>query len=100
MLPPYPTLMEPSPGQVCWAKRAAPERGWRYQTRKIGDVPAGKRCWRKRRPACNGLDTAPGEKLERYRKRKRAHFQRVCNGGKSLNGILLVRAGRASQMDS
>jgi len=70
-------LMEPSPGQVCWANRAAPERGRRYPIRKIGDVPAGRRCWRKRRPACNGRDTAPGEKLEKYRMRKHAHFQRV-----------------------
>ena len=70
-------LLESSPSRVSWANRAAPELGRRYLIRKIGDAPAGRRCWRKRRPTCNGLDKAPEEKLEKYRTRKRAHFQRV-----------------------
>ncbi len=52
-------------------------KGW-SPDREERDGAAGKGCWRKRMPPCNGGDRATGR--WRYPGRKAAHFQRVFPG--------------------
>ena len=58
-----------------------PVKGGRPTARK-GDGLAGRGCWRKRMPSCNGRDRAAI--VRRYPARKRADFQLVSAEGKLL----------------